>query len=378
MDVLFNVPPITGRELEYIGDAIARRHLSGDGYYTNLCQNWLRKTVGGEAARLTQSCTAALEMAALLARVGPGDEVIMPSFTFVSTANAFVLRGAIPVFVDIRFDTLNLDETLVEAAITSRTKAIVVVHYAGVCCEMDAIQEIADRRGLMIIEDAAQAIGAHYKGRPAGNLSAVSCFSFHETKNVVSGEGGAIIINDGSLVERADIIREKGTNRVEFRRGGVDKYTWLDLGSSYLPSELNAAYLWAQLENADKLTQTRLWIWNHYHQSFAAAEARGRLRRPIVPEHCSQNGHIYYLLMSDRTDRDGLIRWLAENKILAPFHYIPLHSAPAGLKYGRAAGQMVVTDEVSARLLRLPLFDELGEAQNFVVDCVLAYLDASS
>ncbi|MBA4010693.1 MAG: dTDP-4-amino-4,6-dideoxygalactose transaminase [Phenylobacterium sp.] len=374
MDVLFNVPPVTGRELEYIGDVIARRHLSGDGHYTKLCQNWLSGQVGGGEVRLTHSCTAALEMAALLARLEPGDEVIMPSFTFVSTANAFVLRGAVPVFVDIRSDTLNLDETLIEQAITPRTKAIVVVHYAGVCCEMDPIQAIADRHGLMVIEDAAQALSSLYKGRPAGGLSAISCFSFHETKNVVSGEGGAIAVNDEALVERADIIREKGTNRVEFRRGGVDKYTWLDVGSSYLPSEINAAYLWAQLENADRLTETRLAIWDRYHHAFEAAEREGRLRRPIVPSHCRHNGHLYYLLMRDRSDRDALIGWLAKHQILAPFHYIPLHTAPAGLTYGRANGDMTMTDATSARLIRLPLFDELGAAQDRVIDRVLAYL----
>lgn len=376
MDVLFNVPPVTGRELEYIGDAIGRRHLSGDGHYTKLCQEWLSREVGGGAVRLTHSCTAALEMAALLARLEPGDEVVMPSFTFVSTANAFALRGAIPVFVDIRPDTLNLDETLIEAAITPRTKAIVVVHYAGVCCEMDPIQAIAERYGLMVIEDAAQALSSTYRGRPAGGLSDIACFSFHETKNVVSGEGGAIAVNDAELVERADIIREKGTNRVAFRRGAVDKYTWLDLGSSYLPSEINAAYLWAQLENAQALTATRLRIWERYHLAFASAEAAGRVRRPVVPSHCRHNGHLYYLLMRDRADRDGLIEWLAQRQILAPFHYIPLHSAPGGRKYGRPAGDMAVTDATSERLIRLPLFDELGAAQASVIEKVLAYLGA--
>jgi dTDP-4-amino-4,6-dideoxygalactose transaminase len=377
MSIPFNRPPVTGRELDYIADALTRRHLSGDGYYTKKCQNLLHEMVGGSMARLTHSCTAALEMAAMLCELEPGDEVIMPSFTFVSTANAFVLRRATPVFVDIRSDTLNLDEAKIEQAITPRTKAIAVVHYAGVCCDMDAIQAIADRHGLLVVEDAAQALLSTYKGRPAGSLSAFSCFSFHETKNIVSGEGGAIVINDAQFDDRADILREKGTNRVQFRNRVVDKYTWLDIGSSYLPNEMTAAFLLAQLEQADNLTATRLHIWEAYHDAFADLEARGRLRRPIVPADCGHNGHMYYLMLRDRADRDAFIARLAEHQVLAPFHYIPLHSAPAGLKWGRAADAMTVTDDTSARLVRMPLFTGLGEAQDRVIDLALDWLKAS-
>ena len=371
MAIPFNRPPVVGRELDYIADALQRRHLSGDGHYSRLCQDWLVEHVGGISARLTPSCTAALEMAAILSGAGPGDEVIMPSFTFVSTANAFVLRGAVPVFVDIRPDTLNIDETLIEAAITPRTKAIVAVHYAGVCAEMDAIQEIADRHGLLVIEDAAQAILSTFCGRPAGALSALSCFSFHETKNVVSGEGGALVVNDNRFGDRTDVIREKGTNRVAFRNRTVDRYTWVDIGSSYLPAEIVAAALYAQLEAAEDLNARRMDIWNRYHAAFAGLEASERLRRPTVPQHCGHNAHLYYLLMRDRAERDATIARLAERGIQAPFHYVPLHSSPAGLTYARAHGDLALTDDLSGRLLRLPLFDELGDAQSVVVDGVL-------
>lgn len=374
MRIPLNRPPVTGRELNYVADVLQRRHLSGDGHYTRQCQDILNRTIGGSITRLTHSCTGALEMGAILCDVGPGDEVIMPSFTFVSTANAFVLRGATPVFVDIRPDSLNIDETRIEAAITPRTKAIVVVHYAGVCCEMDAIQEIADRHGLIIVEDAAQAYLSRYKGRPAGSLSSFACLSFHETKNVVSGEGGAIIVNDSRFDERADIVREKGTNRVQFRNGVVDKYTWLDIGSSYLPGEIIAAFLLAQLEAAEEMTRERMRLWDQYHDAFAALEHGGRLRRPVIPNSCGHNGHLYYLLMRDRADRDAFIAHLGSHGVLAPFHYIPLHSSPAGLKWTRTAGDMSVTDDVSARLVRLPLFPDLGAGQAQVIDLAQAWL----
>ena len=292
MDIPFNMPPLVGNELNYVADALHRRHLSGDGYYTGRCQNVLSDCVGGGMVRLTHSCTASLEMAAILCNIGPGDEIIMPSFSFVSTANAFVLRGGVPVFVDIRPDTLNLDEMLIEAAITSRTKAIVVVHYAGVCCAMDAIQAIATKYGLLVVEDAAQALLSSYKGHPAGSLSSLACFSFHETKNVVSGEGGAIVVNDESLEERSDIIREKGTNRVSFKKRLVDKYTWVDIGSSYLPGEVIAACLLAQLEQAASITSRRLQMWQRYHEAFASFESAERLRRPLIPSEGVSNGHI--------------------------------------------------------------------------------------
>lgn len=372
MHIPYNRLPVTGQELRYIEDAISRRHLSGDGIYTKKCQAWLDTLIGG-TSRLTHSCTAALEMSAILSRVGPGDEVIMPSFTFVSTANAFVLRGAVPVFVDIDPETLNIDPLRIEEALTNRTKAIVVVHYAGVCAEMNAIQEIADRHGLIVIEDAAQALFSTYCGRQAGSLGDLACFSFHETKNIVSGEGGAIVINDTSLVERADIIREKGTNRTAFRHGAVDKYTWVDIGSSYLPSELIAAFLLAQLDVGMEITRARMALWDRYHQAFAHLESSGSIRRPIVPQHCGHNGHIYYILLRDLSDRNRVIDRLAEDGILAPFHYIPLHSAPAGKTYGVSRGPMVNTDNASERLLRLPLFVGLEENQDYVIDRVLSY-----
>ena len=373
MRIPHNRPPLVGRELEYIADALKNRHLSGDGPYTQRCQNWLAALTGG-TSRLTHSCTGALEMAAILSEVQPGDEVIMPSFTFASTANAFVLRGAVPVFVDVQRDTLNISPEKIEEAITSLSKAIVVVHYAGVCAEMHKIQAIADKHGLLVIEDAAQALCSAYNGRPAGALSAMACFSFHETKNVVAGEGGAIIINDPRLVERADIIREKGTNRVAFRQRKVDKYTWVDIGSSYLPSEIVAAALWAQLEAAWEITSTRLQLWERYHQAFLILEQTERAGRPFVPKNCSHNGHIYYLLLRDRARRDELIAKLSADGILAPFHYIPLHSAPAGRRYGKASGTLDVTDQASECLIRLPLFVELGRDQDFVIDRVLKHL----
>lgn len=355
-NIPFNKPYMTGKELWYIAQAHAQGHLAGDGNFTKLCSRWLEQRTGAKKALLTHSCTAALEMAAMLANLGPGDEVIMPSYTFVSTANAFVLRGATPVFVDIRTDTLNIDETLIEAAITPRTKAIVVVHYAGVGCEMDAIMEIAARHNLIVIEDAAQGIMSTYKGQPLGSIGHMGCLSFHETKNIISGEGGALLINDPELVDRAEIIREKGTNRSLFFRGQVDKYTWCDLGSSFLPGELITAFLWAQMEAADTITAQRLNLWSQYHRSLEAFETRGLMRRPIVPDHCQQNAHMYYTLLPDLASRTGFIERLKELGVGAVFHYVPLHSAPAGLKFGRAHGSMDVTDSYSARLVRLPLW----------------------
>jgi len=356
MTIPFNRPHLTGKELDYIAQAHANGHLSGDGAFTRRCNEWLEQTVGCARALLTHSCTAALEMAALLADVGPGDEVIMPSFTFVSTANAFVLRGAVPVFVDIRPDTLNIDETLIEAAITPRTRAICVVHYAGVGCEMDAVNAIAARHGLLVVEDAAQGLMATYKDRPLGSLGTFGALSFHETKNVISGEGGALLVNDTRFCERAEIIREKGTNRSQFFRGQVDKYTWVDVGSSYLPGEIVAAFLWAQMEQARRITTERLRIWENYHAAFAGAEAEGIVRRPIIPANCRHNAHMYYLMFPGLESRTRFIVAMREKGIQPVFHYVPLHSAPAGLRYGRASGTLPVTEATSDRLVRLPLW----------------------
>jgi dTDP-4-amino-4,6-dideoxygalactose transaminase len=347
---------MTGRELDYIAEAHARGHLSGDGVFTKRCHAWLEQTMGTRRALLTHSCTAALEMSALLLDLAPGDEVIMPSFTFVSTANAVVLRGAVPVFVDIRPDTLNIDEALIEAAITPKTRAIFVVHYAGVGCEMDAIGAIAARHGLAVVEDAAQGVLSTYRGKPLGAIGALGALSFHETKNVISGEGGALLVNDARFVERAEIIREKGTNRSQFFRGQVDKYTWVDVGSSYLPSEIIAAFLAAQLEDAERITAERLALWNRYHAALEPYEARGLLRRPIVPAHCTHNAHMYYVLLHDLETRTRFIAMLREAGVHPVFHYVPLHSAPAGRRYGRASGELHVTDRVSDSLVRLPLW----------------------
>lgn len=352
----FNKPYMTGRELWYIAQAHAKGHLSGDGMFTQKCNEWLEAKTGANKALLTHSCTAALEMAALLADIAPGDEVIMPSFTFVSTANAFVLRGAVPVFIDIRPDTLNMDETKIEQAITTRTKAIVPVHYAGVACEMDTILDIARRHGLLVIEDAAQGIMSTYKGKPLGAIGHLGAYSFHETKNITAGEGGALLLNDERFVERAEVIREKGTNRSQFFRGQVDKYTWVDFGSSYLPSELIAAFLYAQIEEADSITQRRLDLWNYYHEQFADLEQQGVLRRPIVPADCKHNAHMYYILLRNEPARSELISRLKLAGIQSVFHYVPLHSAPMGLQVGRVSGSMEVTDDLSDRLLRLPLW----------------------
>lgn len=352
----FNRPYVSGREFSYIEEACNNMHLSGDGAFTKRCHALLESDIGSAKALLTHSCTAALEMAALLLRIGPGDEVIMPSYTFVSTANAFVLRGAVPVFIDVRADTLNLDEALVEAAITPRTKAICVVHYAGVSCEMDEILAIAGRHGLAVVEDAAQGIRSTYRGKPLGSLGLLGCLSFHETKNAISGEGGALLINDAALIERAEIIREKGTNRSRFFRGQVDKYTWVDVGSSYLPSELNAAFLLAQLERMDELTARRLETWDTYHRWAATHEQAGLLRRPVVPTHCTHNAHLYYLLLPSLSQRQAFIASLKASGVQSVFHYVPLHATPAGKKFGRYHGSMEVTEGYSERLVRLPLW----------------------
>jgi dTDP-4-amino-4,6-dideoxygalactose transaminase len=356
MPIPFNRPYMVGKELDYIAQAHANRHLSGDGEFTRRCSTWLEQRTSSHKALLTHSCTAALEMAALLSEVQAGDEVIMPSFTFVSTANAFVLRGAVPVFVDIRPDTQNIDETKIEAAITPRTKAIVPVHYAGVACDMDPIMAIAERHGLMVIEDAAQGIMSTYKGRPLGSIGHLACLSFHETKNIISGEGGALLINDAKLARRAEIIREKGTNRSAFFRGQVDKYTWVDVGSSYLPGEIIAAYLWAQMEQADEITRRRLEVWHRYHAFFESYERRGMVQRPKVPADCVHNAHMYYLVFKDLEERTRVLARLRELGIGAVFHYVSLHSAPAGERFGRSAGPLPHTEATSERLLRLPLW----------------------
>lgn len=365
MKIPFNKPYMTGKELWNISQAHASGHLAGDGGFTRKCNSWLEQRIGCQRALLTHSCTAALEIAAILAGLGPGDEVIMPSYTFVSTANAFVLRGATPVFVDIRPDTLNIDETKIEAAITERTKAIVPVHYAGVSCEMDAIMDIARRHDLLVIEDAAQGILSTYKGRPLGSIGHMAALSFHETKNIIAGEGGALLINDPRFVERAEIIREKGTNRSQFFRGQVDKYTWVDVGSSYLPGEIVAAFLWAQMEEADAINRRRLEIWANYHQWFASLEKAGKIQRPTVPRECTQNAHMYYVLLPDLATRSRVIDTLKARGIQTVFHYIPLHSSPVGKELGRAASDMRQTDAAGERLLRLPLWigleDELAD-----------------
>lgn len=364
----FNRPTPRGRELELIEQALASSHLRGDGQFTRACHEFLKQRCEAQAALLVHSGTGALEMAAILADVGPGDEVIMPSFTFVSTANAFVLRGATPVFVDIRADTMNLDEQLVEAAITPRTRAIVAVHYAGVACDMNALKALADRHGLLLIEDAAQALGSTYHGRPLGAIGDLGALSFHETKNVISGEGGALLVGNPAFVERAEIIREKGTNRSAFFRGFVDKYTWVDVGGSYLPSEIIAAFLLAQLEALDVITAERLQHWQRYHDALAPLEQAALLRRPVIPEGCEHNGHMYYVLLPDLATRSRVIQQLQERGVQSVFHYVPLHSAPAGLRFGRTPGPMINTDSAGDRLLRLPMFAHLGNGVDEVVE----------
>jgi dTDP-4-amino-4,6-dideoxygalactose transaminase len=364
----FNKPYMTGKELWYIAQAHVKGHLAGDGHFTKKCHLWLENQIGSCSALLTHSCTAALEMAALLADIQPGDEVIMPSFTFVSTANAFVLRGAVPVFVDIRSDTLNIDENKIEAAISERTKAIVPVHYAGVGCEMDTIMAIAKRNNLFVIEDAAQALMSSYKGHPLGSIGNVGAISFHETKNIISGEGGGLLVNEPNLIERAEVIREKGTNRTKFFRGQVDKYTWVDVGSSYLPSELMAAFLWAQMEEAYSITKSRLAIWQSYHSGFGQIEQTFNIRRPFIPENCSHNAHMYYLILPSLKYRGEFIERLKSKHIHCLFHYVPLHSSPFGKKWGRASDEMIVTRDISDRLVRLPLWIGIENEQHIVIE----------
>lgn len=361
MKIPFNKPYLTGKELEYISEAHAQLHLSGNGQFTEKCQAWFEEKIGCQKALLTHSCTAALEMAAILADIKAGDEIIMPSFTFVSTANAFVLRGGVPVFVDIRSDTLNIDETKIEAAITDKTKAVVPVHYAGVACELDTIIKIADKYKLWVIEDAAQGIMSRFRGRPLGSYGHLACLSFHETKNLISGEGGALLINEPGFIERAEIIWEKGTNRSKFFRGEVDKYSWVDIGSSYLPSDIIAAFLWAQIENVESINQQRMKIWNWYHRAFADLEKQGAVRRPIFPNDDSHNAHMYYLLLKDLRTRNMLIAKLKGSGINAVFHYVPLHSSPAGLKYGRTHADLFYTAKISERLVRLPFWIGMTE-----------------
>lgn len=365
----FNLPHMTGKELYYIAKAHSNGVLAGDGPFTKRCHSWLEERTGCNKGLLTHSCTAALEMATLLLDIQPGDEIIMPSFTFVSTANAFVLRGGIPVFVDIREDTLDLDERLIEAAITSRTRAIVPVHYAGVACEMDIIMAIARQYGLKVVEDAAQGVMATYKGRALGSIGDLGAYSFHETKNVISGEGGALLVNDPDLALRAEIIREKGTDRSRFFRGEVDKYTWQEVGSSFLPGELIAAFLWAQLEEADRITEERLASWQRYHELLEPLEVKEILRRPIVPGECQHNAHMYYVLLAPGIDRQEILDEFKRNDIWSVFHYVPLHSSPAGLRYGRIHGNLKITTQQSERLVRLPLWVGLSaEQQERVVE----------
>jgi dTDP-4-amino-4,6-dideoxygalactose transaminase len=365
----FNFPHMTGKELHNIAEVHLKRRLAGDGPFTKQCHRWLEERTGSNTALLTHSCTAALEMAALLLDIQPGDEIIMPSYTFVSTANAFVLRGGVPVFVDIREDTLNLDEQLIESAITERTRAIVPVHYAGVACEMDEILSIAKRRGLRVVEDAAQGVMATYKGRALGSIGDLGAYSFHETKNVISGEGGALLVNDAVLASRAEIIREKGTDRSRFFRGEVDKYTWQEMGSSFLPGELIAAFLSAQLEEADRITQKRMASWQLYHELLEPLEAAGVLRRPIVPPECQHNAHMYYVLLAPEIDRQTVLDRFKQDGISCVFHYVPLHSSPAGMRYGRVHADLDVTNEQSERLVRLPLWIGMSsEQQDLIVE----------
>lgn len=369
--ISFNVPPVVGNEMKYIKEAIENKKICGDGVFTKKCSAWLEQKTGTAKALLTTSCTHATEMAAILADIQPGDEVIMPSYTFVSTADAFVLRGAKAVFVDIRPDTMNIDENLIEEAITERTKAIVPVHYAGVACEMDTICGIAEKYHLSVIEDAAQGVLSTYKGRQLGTIGDYGCYSFHETKNYSMGEGGALLIKDPENIERAEIIREKGTNRSKFFRGQIDKYTWMDAGSSYLPSELNAAYLWAQLEVADTILANRMRSWNMYFSSLKELEEKGYIQLPVIPKECTHNAHMFYIKTKDLEERQDLIAYLEAKGIKAVFHYIPLHSSPAGRKYGTFYGEDRYTTKESERLLRLPMYYHLEKKDiEFVVEQV--------
>ncbi|KFG69887.1 dTDP-4-amino-4,6-dideoxygalactose transaminase [Microvirga sp. BSC39] len=374
MKVPFNRPALAGKELDFIREAVSLGQLAGDGKFTERCQASLAAKIGSEAVLLTHSCTAALEMAAILIDLQHGDEVIMPSYTFVSTANAVVLRGGVPVFVDIRPDTMNIDENLIEAAITSRTKAIFPIHYAGVTAEMDRISEIARRHNLYVVEDAAQALGSTYKGKAAGSFGHLAAFSFHETKNIISGEGGALAINDAALIERAEIIREKGTNRKRFFRGQVDKYTWVDVGSSFLPGELIAAFLYGQLEKLDEIQNDRMTSWSRYHDALEIFHNRG-VQRPSIPPKSTHNAHLYHIILPTLELRQALISRLKMDGINAPFHYVPLHSAPAGRQFARTSGELSNTEQLSQRLLRLPLFPQMGAQLDHAIERVTYHLD---
>ena len=373
--ISFNVPPVTGKEIIYMQDAISRNKICGDGYYTKLCNKWIEDTTGIAKALLTTSCTHATELAAILCDIKPGDEVIMPSYTFVSTADAFVLRGAKVVFVDIRPDTMNIDEKLIENAITDKTVAIVPVHYAGVSCDMDAIMGIAGKYNLKVVEDAAQGVMSKYKGKSLGTIGDYGCYSFHETKNYSMGEGGAILIRDAKDSDRAEIVREKGTDRSRFLRGQVDKYTWVAAGSSYLPSDLNAAYLYAQLEVAQQVFDDRMNSWNKYNEAFKYLKDKGVIETPFVPEECEHNAHMYYIKLDNIEERTKFINYMKENDILTVFHYIPLHSAPAGREYGVFAGEDKYTTKESERIVRLPLYYNMGETVDEVISKVYKYFE---
>lgn len=370
----FNKPSLVGRELQYVQEALAANQLAGDGTFTKRCNALIEDKTGGKRALLTHSCTAALEMAAILADLSPGDEVIMPSFTFTSTANAVVLRGATPVFVDIDPHTLNIDPAAVANALTTRTRAITAVHYAGVIAEMDPLIQMARDRNLLLVEDAAQAYGSTYRGRQAGSLGDIAAFSFHETKNIICGEGGAIVLNRPELTDRAEIVREKGTDRARFFRGEVDKYSWADMGSSFLPGELIAAFLLAQLENEDGIRKTRMDIWGTYDRAFRPLIEIGRIDGPHIPDHCTGNGHMYYILLRDLKERTAFIEYMKEEKIHALFHYVPLHSSPAGRKFGRVASLLPITDNISDRLVRLPAYLSLGDEIQRVIERALIFL----
>ena len=372
--ISFNIPPYTGNEIKYMQQAVEGHKICGDGPFTRQCSDWLERKFGAEKVLLTTSGTTALDMAALLSSLNPGDEVILPSFTFSSTATAFVLAGAKLVFVDIRPDTMNMDETLIEQAITDRTKVIVPMHYAGVSCEMDSIMDIARRHSLLVVEDAAQGVMSTYKGKALGTIGDFGCYSFHETKNYSMGEGGALLINSPEYVERAEILREKGTNRSKFFRGQVDKYTWVDVGDSYLPSELNAAYLWAQLEMADEINRNRIASWNRYYTALRPLEEKGLLELPVVPDGCVHNAHMFYIKLKDLQERTAFIRYMKEHEIWCVFHYVPLHSAPAGLRYGRFCGEDRYTTKESDRLVRLPMYYNLsGQDLSRIIDCVHSF-----
>lgn len=370
----FNVPPYVGKEIEYIKDVISKRKICGDGEYTKKCNKWMEEKFHADKVLLTTSGTSALDLSMLLCDLKPGDEVILPSYTFSSTANAFAIYGAKLVFVDIRPDTMNIDETKIEAAITEKTRAIIVVHYAGVACEMDTIMDIAKRHNLLVVEDAAQGVMSKYKGKYLGTIGDMGCYSFHETKNYSMGEGGAIIINNPEYIERAEILREKGTNRSKFYRGQVDKYTWVDIGDSFLPSELNAAYLWGQLELAEEINDNRLNVWNRFYNAFKPLEEAGKVELPFIPTDCVHNAHMFYLKCKDLNERTAFISFMKEKGVQCVFHYIPLHSAPAGLKYGRFVGEDKYTTKESERLVRLPMYYGMTEEeQKAVIDSVLDY-----